>query len=47
VKWEPTEAENTYNAGLSTHIPVDPAVRIKGRFSRSLRYRNTEMMIER
>ena len=47
VKWEPTEAEKAYNAGLSTQIPVNPAVRIKGRFSRRLRYRNTEMKIER
>ena len=47
VKWEPTEAEKAYNAGLSTQIPVNPAVRIKGRFSRRLRYRNTELMVER
>ena len=47
VKWEPTEAETAYNAGLSTQIPVNPAVRIKGRFSRRLRYRNTELIVER
>lgn len=47
VKWEPTEAENAYNAGLSTQIPVNPAVRVKGRFSRRLRYLNTELIVER
>jgi hypothetical protein len=47
VQWEPTEAEKAYNAGLSTQIPVNPVVRVKGRFSRRLRYRNTELVIER
>ena len=47
VKWEPTEAENAYNEGRSTQIPVNPAVRIKGRFARHLRYGNTELIIER
>lgn len=47
VKWELTEAEEAYNAGRSTQIPVNPAVRIKGRFSRRLRYRNTELILER
>ncbi len=46
VEWEPTEAEKLYNADLSTQIPVNPAVRIKGRFSRRLRYRNSELIIE-
>jgi hypothetical protein len=46
VEWEPTEAEKAYNAGLSTQIPVNPAVRVKGRFSRRLRYRNTELIVE-
>ena len=47
VKWEPTEAEKAYNAGLTTQIPVNPAVRVKGRFSRRLRYLNTELIVER
>ncbi len=46
VKWEPTAAEKAYNAGRTTQIPVNPAVRVKGRFSRRLRYNNTEMRIE-
>jgi len=47
VEWEPTEAERAYNEGRSTQIPVNPAVRVKGRFSRRLRYRNTELVLER
>ena len=47
VSWEPTEAERAYNAGNSTQIPVNPVVRVKGRFSRKLRDGNTELVIER
>lgn len=47
VQWEPTEAERTYNEGRSTQVPVNPVVRVKGRFSRQLRYRNTELALER
>jgi hypothetical protein len=32
VKWEPTEAERAYNEGRSTQLPVNPVVRVKGRF---------------
>ena len=47
VKWEPTEAERAYNEGRSTQVPVNPAVRVKGRFSRQLRYGSTELVLER
>ncbi|WP_445219788.1 DUF6088 family protein [Bradyrhizobium sp. Pa8] len=47
VKWEPTEAERAYNEGRSTQIPVNPVVRVKGRFSRHLRYGNTELVLEK
>ena len=47
VKWEPTEAERAYNEGRSTQVPVNPAVRVKGRFSRRLRAGNTELVLER
>ena len=47
VEWEPTEAERAYNQGLSTQIPVNPAVRIKGGFSRRLSYQGTELVVER
>jgi hypothetical protein len=47
VRWEPTEAERAYNEGRSTQVPVNPAVRIKGRFSRRLREGNTELRLDR
>ncbi len=47
VQWEPTEAERAYNEGRSTQIPVNPVVRIKGRFSRKLQYRGRELVIKR
>jgi hypothetical protein len=47
VEWEPTEAERAYNEGRSTQVPVNPAVRVKGRFSRQLRYEDTELVLER
>lgn len=47
VKWEPTDWERAYNEGRSTQVPVNPMVRVKGRFSRRLRNGNTELIIER
>lgn len=47
VEWEPTAAERAYNEGRSTQVPVNPVVRVKGRFSRQLRYRNAELLLER
>ena len=45
VAWEPTEAERAYNEGRSTQVPVNPVVRVKGRFSRQLRDGNTELIL--
>lgn len=47
VNWEPTEAERAYNERRSTQVPVNPVVRVKGRFSRHLRYGNAELVLER
>ncbi len=47
VKWELTDAQRDYNNGKSTQIPVNPVIRVKGRFSRKLRYGNAEIVIER
>jgi hypothetical protein len=47
VEWESTEAERAYNEGRSTQVPVNPVVRVKGRFSRQLRYGNAELVLER
>ncbi len=47
VAWEPTEAERAYNEGRSTQVPVNPVVRVRGRFRRHLRYGDTELVLER
>jgi hypothetical protein len=47
VEWEPTEFQHAYNEGRSTQVPINPAVRVKGRFSRQLRYQDTELRLER
>jgi len=47
VEWEPTEAERAYNEGRSTQVPVNPVVRVKGRFRRHLRYGKAELVLER
>lgn len=47
VRWEPTDAERAYNEGRSTQVPVNPVVRVKGRFSRRLSDGNFELLIER
>jgi hypothetical protein len=47
VKWELSKAERAYNDGRSTQIPVNPVVRVKGRFARQLRYGNAELVLER
>ena len=45
VTWEPTEAERAYNEGRSTQVPVNPVVRVKGRFSRRLFDGHRELLI--
>ena len=47
VDWEPTEAELDYNAGNSTQVPVNPVLRVKGRFSRQLHYGKSELILDR
>jgi hypothetical protein len=47
VAWEPTEAEKAYNQGRSTQVPVNPVLRVKGRFSRRLRDGTQELVLER
>ncbi len=47
VAWEPTQAERAYNERRSTQVPVNPVVRVKGRFSRRLRDGNLELIVER
>ena len=47
VSWEPTEAERAYNEGRSTQVPVNPVLRVRGRFSRRLSDGNFELTLER
>jgi hypothetical protein len=47
VKWEPTESERAYNEGRSTQIPVNPVLRVKGRFSRRLKDKDRELVLVR
>jgi hypothetical protein len=47
VNWEPSEAERDYNEGRSTQIPLNPVVRVKGRFSRRLRNGKQELVLAR
>ena len=47
VSWEPTEAERAYNEGRSTQVPVNPVVRVRGRFSRRLSDGKLELVLDR
>ncbi len=47
VKWEPTADELDYNAGKSTQVPVNPVLRVKGRFSRQLSDGKSELILDR
>lgn len=47
VKWELTDSQRAYNEGRSTQVPVNPVVRVKGRFSRRLRDGDRELLIVR
>ena len=47
VRYEATEFQQAYNEGRSTQVPVNPALRVKGRFARRLRYQDAELRLER
>ena len=47
VAWEPTEREVAYREGRTSEVPEVAAVRIKRRFSRRLRFGQTELVVER
>ncbi len=47
VKWQATDAQRAYAEDRSTQIPVNPAVKVVGRFARKLRYGNSVLLIER
>ena len=47
VKWEPGSAEQAYNAGLSTQIPVRTIVKLKNRYRGHLSYGNRKLIVEK
>jgi hypothetical protein len=47
VAWEPGSAEQAYNAGLSTQVPVRTVVQLKSRFRGHLNYGNRKLIVEK
>ena len=47
VKWKPGSAEQAYNAGLSTPVPVRTIVQLKSRFRGHLAYGNRKLITEK
>lgn len=47
VQWEPGTAEQDYNAGRSTQVPVRPVVKLKSRFRRKIAYGQQALVVER
>ena len=47
VKWEPGKAEQAYNAGLSTQVPVRTIVQLKSRYRARLSYGSRTLIVEK
>lgn len=47
IKWEPGSAEQAYNAGISTQIPVRTIVQLKSRYRGHLSYGNRKLIVEK
>lgn len=47
VEWMPGSAEQAYNSGLSTQVPVRTIVQLKSRFRGHLKYGNRELVVEK
>jgi hypothetical protein len=47
IEWKPGSAEEAYNAGLSTQVPVRPVVRLKGRYRGHLSYGASKLIAEK
>jgi hypothetical protein len=47
VKWEPGGAEQAYNAGLSTQVPVRTIIQLKSRFRGHLTNGNRKLIAEK
>lgn len=46
VDWQPGSAEEAYNKGLSTQVPMATVVRLKSRFRKKLSYKNKTLIVE-
>ncbi|MBS0357812.1 MAG: hypothetical protein JSS53_00870 [Proteobacteria bacterium] len=47
IKWEPGSAEQAYNSGRSTQVPVRIIVYLKSRFRGRLSYGNRKLIVEK
>ena len=47
VDWKPGSAEQAYNVGLSTQVPVRAIVQLKSRFRGRLNYGNKKLIVEK
>lgn len=47
VRWQPSDAQVAYQQDLSTQIPVNTVVKVRGRFSRKLQFGKSELRLER
>jgi hypothetical protein len=47
IKWEPGTAEQTYNSGESTQVPVRIIVKLKSRYRGKLKHGNRKLIIEK
>lgn len=47
VTWEPGSAEQAYNAGLSTQVPVRTIIQLKSRYRGQLSFGNRKLIVEK
>ena len=47
IEWQPGSAEQAYNAGLSTQVPVRTVVQLKSRYRGHLTYGNRKLIVEK
>jgi hypothetical protein len=47
IEWELGSAEQEYNAGLSTQVPVRTIVQLKSRYRGHLTYGNSKLIVEK
>lgn len=46
IRWEPGTAEQAYNKGASTQVPVQVVVKLKSRLRRKIAYGSQQLIIE-